>query len=232
MPYTRFLALLSCLIGMYSASAHAAPAEDVSLPSGGDRYAKTCTPTPSLTRHPYPGGAYIPKTNTLARPDGKALFPDGQLLYVRGRVFDQACIPLKNARVEIWHADKDGKHFYADAGDLSNPYPVFTGAGQVLTDNRGDYVFETLFPAPPSANQAPHINIRVSHPSLKRPLVTTLYFAGDRRNEDDRSYRRLPEATKTAITASVQPFEREGIGNGLLVFHDLTIGSRDGFRGF
>lgn len=235
---TRTLPLLLCLVAAVCLSGNTAlggarkePSLMSQLPVDGDRYAKRCQPTPYHTRANYPGSPRIPGTNSLARPGGKSVFAEGQRVYLRGRVFDEACVPLKGAKVEIWHTDREGLYYYVKSGDLVNPYPVFTGAGQVTTDNRGEYVFETIFPGP-RGNQTPHVNMRISHPSMRRPLRTTLYFAGDHRNEDDRRYQRLNDKTRELVTATVRPFDSDDIEQGLLVFHDITVLGRDHFRDF
>jgi protocatechuate 3,4-dioxygenase, alpha subunit len=205
----------------------------LSAPSAvaGDRYAKHCTPTPALSRRPYPGKTVVPTSNRLARPKGKSLFADGQRLYLTGRVFDAACVPLREARVELWQADATGQYRYATLGELANPYATFAGAGQVETDNRGEYLFETIMPAA-TANQTSYINLRVTHPAMRMPLVTTLYFADNPRNMADPVYRRLPEVVKQKVTSATLPFSVGNATDAVRVHHDVTVQARDGFRSF
>jgi protocatechuate 3,4-dioxygenase beta subunit len=202
------------------------------LPSAGDRYAKACTPTPAHGRQAYPGKGMIPTSNKLARPAGKSIYAEGTRLYLTGRVFDAACVPLREAKVEIWQADYKGTVRYARPWTLSNPYPTFAGAGQVETDNRGEYLFETVMPAG-VAGQTPLINIRVMHPSMRAPLVTTLYFAGESANVTDKVYQQLSDATRAAVTSPLIPFELpDAGGQAVRVHHDVTVQARDGFRSF
>jgi protocatechuate 3,4-dioxygenase, beta subunit len=201
------------------------------LPFAGDRYAKPCIPTPAHSRVAYPSKAMIPTSNKLARPAGKSIYAEGTRLYLTGRIFDAACVPLREAKVEIWQADYKGTYRYARPWTLSNPYPTFAGAGQVETDNRGEYLFETVMPAG-VGGQAPLINIRVSHPSMRVPLVTTLYFEGEAANGTDTIYQRLSESVKTAMTEPLLPFELPDKTQGVRVHHDVTVQARDGFRSF
>ena len=196
-----------------------------------DRFASHCVATPPVARISYPGKEAIPTSNMLARPEGKSIFAEGVRLYLTGRVFDAACVPLREARVEIWQADDKGNYRYAGPWTLSNPYQTFAGAGQVETDNRGEYLFETVIPGP-LPHQAPFINIRITHPALRSPLVTSLYFAGQSGNEEDPVYRRMPESVKELITRELQPFKLPDGSQGMRVHHDITVRARDGFRGF
>jgi protocatechuate 3,4-dioxygenase beta subunit len=201
------------------------------LPFAGDRYAKTCTYTPAHGRIAYPSKEMIPTSNKLARPEGKSLYAEGVRLYLTGRVFDAACVPLREAKVEIWQADYKGTYRYARPWTLSNPYPTFAGAGQVETDNRGEYLFETVMPGA-LANQAPLINIRVTHPALRVPLITTLYFEGEAANTNDQVYQRLSASMRAALSEPILPFDLPDGTQGIRVHHDITLQARDGFRSF
>jgi protocatechuate 3,4-dioxygenase beta subunit len=248
------LTLINAFIAIMIASS--AIAEE-KVPLAMDRYAANCEPTPAIARYPYPGAANIHPSSRMARPAGKADYAAGQLLYVHGRVFDSACVPLKNAKVELWHADSSGRHRYAKSGELSNPYPLFTGAGMVHTDNEGGFMFETIFPAPlpnksPLPLQTPYLNIRVSHALMKGGLQSVIYFADDARNDDDRSYRSLAESVRRRVTAKIAPYvaqaakpkyyggntkEESGsmkgkLPSGVIIHHDITVGARDYFRKF
>ncbi len=244
--------ILSVMLGLMLANA--ANAKEKNL--AADRYAVNCSPTPAIARYPYPGADNIYSSSKMARPAGKADYAEGQLLYVHGRVFDSACVPLKNAKVELWHADSQGRHHYAKAGELSNPYPLFAGAGMLHTDNEGAFMFETVFPAPlpnrpPLPPQTPYLNIRVSSPLMKEALQSVIYFAGDARNDDDRAYNALSNETRARVTAEVAPYVAQpakpnyyggsayekgatkgNLPSGVLIHHDITVNARDYFRKF
>lgn len=198
----------------------------------GDRFAKQCGRTPPLVRYGYPGRDAIPRSSKLARPAGKSQFTAGHLLYVRGRVFDSACVPLRDADVELWHRNADGQYILANNKDLSNPYALFAGAGRVVTDNRGEFLFETIYPGTVGTD-TPYLNIRVSHPKLGGAIQTAFFFEGEMRNGSDPSYTRLPEGAKKALTATVIPIEEEDASaSGMLVHTDIVLPTRDRFRGF
>jgi protocatechuate 3,4-dioxygenase, beta subunit len=198
----------------------------------GDRYAKFCTPTPSLQSYAYPGAEYVHSGNSLARPAGKSQYADGELLYLTGRVFDSACVPLRDATVEIWHTDANGEYRIADSADMINPYPLFAGAGHIKTNNEGEFQFETIMPGVAKITQPPIINIRVFHPSMRLPLTTTIYFKGESRNENSLRYKNLSMKSKELVSAVVIPIESEDINAGFRAHFDVTVAARDGFRGF
>lgn len=195
-----------------------------------DRYAHFCSPTPALSSYGYPGGNYVHPSNKLARPAGKSEFANGQLLYITGRVFDSACVPLSNATVELWHRDADGDYRISDGDDLASHDALFAGAGTAKTDNRGEFIFETIMPAGGSGNQPPLVNLRINHPAMSAALQTTFFFEGDSRNNNHKAYSLLSSASQALITAAVQPAKEHD--NAVHAHMDITVQGRDGFRGF
>jgi protocatechuate 3,4-dioxygenase beta subunit len=238
------------LVGICLLSINAA-AQDTPSPLADDRYAANCSPTPAISRYPYPSANNIYPSGKMARPAGKGDYAAGQLLYVHGRVFDSACVPLRNAKVELWQTNADGRYIYAKIGELSNPYPTFTGAGMVYTNNEGEFMFETIFPAP-LPNQTPYLNIRISHELMKGGLQSVIYFAGDVRNDDDKNYNRLSEVVRQKVAAKIAPYKAQPaksssygsmsndnstsssgqMPNGVMIHHDITVQARDYFRKF
>jgi protocatechuate 3,4-dioxygenase beta subunit len=233
------ITLSAMLAAQVGSAVYAAPQPE---PLAADRYAVKCAPTPAHGRTKYPGADAIHSSGSLARPAGKAEYASGQILYVHGRVFDSACVPLKNAKVELWQADAEGKVRYARTEQISNPYPLFAGSGRVTTDNEGAFMFETIVPAaipvPPKARkQTKYLNLRISHPVLKTPLITTIYFEGEPLNSEDVVYNKLSDASRTQLTKKLVPYKgdkKEGreLKAGLLIHHDITVQGRDYFRKF
>lgn len=112
----------------------------------------------------------------------------GEPLIIEGRVFDEACQPLANAVVEIWHATPvlpNGEPGDVDASyDASAEYRYY---GQVATDARGAYSFTTLRPGwyLNGADYRPaHVHLKVWVGGVER-LTTQLYFVGDPFNDGD-----------------------------------------------
>ncbi|MEO6731289.1 MAG: hypothetical protein ABIN01_08725, partial [Ferruginibacter sp.] len=82
--------------------------------------------------------------------------------------------PYKNAKVELWHCDNQAKY--------DNTSNEFRFRGTTYSDDKGNYSFNTIVPVPYGSGN----DIRPAHFHLMitaegyQPLVTQLYFAGDK----------------------------------------------------
>lgn len=98
----------------------------------------------------------------------------GERIRVVGRVLQHDCkTPVKGAVLDVWHADARGRY--------DNESEDFRLRGQLTTDERGAYAFETIKPGfyPLGESMRPaHIHFNVSYPGC-HPLTTQLYFKGD-----------------------------------------------------
>jgi catechol 1,2-dioxygenase len=107
----------------------------------------------------------------------------GDLTELVGKVkHDDCTTPYKNAKVEIWHCDGNGVY--------DNETPDFKYRGTTYTDAQGNYSFKTILPVPYDAGGG---NFRPAHFHMMitaegyQPLVTQLYFNGDKHIEKDES---------------------------------------------
>lgn len=155
----------------------------------------TCTPTAKVSPAPYPGIKKIGNTNHLAKPAGHADRANGEQLYIEGTLLDKDCHPIRDARIELWHATPKGKHRYASSKDTASTEPVFMGAGRTYSTGDGSFHFTTLFPGV-RGKRTPYVNIRVSSPDMKGVFQTRLYFKDDIRNDKDSVYRRISTKRK------------------------------------
>lgn len=213
-----------------------------------DRHIKTaCERTPSLGTSNYPGYSTLLSSNNLARPPGKSILAQGQPVYLYGRVFDKDCVPVSEAKVELWHANPEGKYRFASRAALATPDPVFAGGGRTTTDNLGQFQFITLYPGPQrysykktddetgeetfvAVRRAPHFNVRISHPDMPT-FNTSLYFSGDHRNKDDSRFRRLSDQKKPLVLMFTEA--RGGDWNqGVQAFIDITLPRKANFRSY
>ena len=116
------------------------------------------------------------------QPDAPALTdlwePDqpGEPLALRGRVLDVDGAPIRDARVELWHADGAGQ-VHADR------YRT-----RIETGPDGGFAVRTAYPGhipgAPGVWGARHIHIVVTHPGHRR-LVSLILFKGDEMLPDD-----------------------------------------------
>ena len=110
--------------------------------------AEALTITPELTQGPfYPLAKNIPldDDNDLLYLNNSTTAATGVITYLSGRVLDAGGNPIKDALVEIWHADNGGNYIYAD-DSARNPAADanFQGFGQFLTGPTGQYLFRTV----------------------------------------------------------------------------------------
>lgn len=123
----------------------------------------------------------------------KLLGPDepGQRLIVAGTVYGSDCrTRLPNTLIEVWQANDAGLYDTDKPGNFTERN-AFRLRGMMLTDQQGNYEFETIvpgrYPIPPNIpglekyaglTRPAHIHFRVSE-SLHVPLTTQLYFRDD-----------------------------------------------------
>lgn len=129
-----------------------------------------CAPTESDSKGPmYQAGA--PRRTAIAGPK-----EPGERLRVRGRVLGPDCsTPLPRTLLDVWQADAQGEYHWKDED--------WRLRGQILTNERGEYEFETIKPAGYGGRPA-HIHFTFSAPG-HAPLTTQLYFQGDPRLAHD-----------------------------------------------
>jgi protocatechuate 3,4-dioxygenase beta subunit len=111
--------------------------------------------------------------------------PQGQRIFVSGRVMDSDGRPVPGALVEIWQANAAGRYAH-EIDDHPAPLdPNFTGAGRCLTDSEGRYRFVTIKPgAYPWKNhynawRPAHIHFSFFGTGFTNRLVTQMYFPDD-----------------------------------------------------
>lgn len=202
-----------------------------------DRYVYQCRQTPRIGTTTYPGAERMNRFNKLAMPPGKSIPADGQLVLLYARVFDERCVPISDAKVEMWQTNQFGAYRFATKPELATPYPVFAGAGQTHSDNLGEFMFETIFPGGYTIRlrngvilkRAPHFNIKIKHKEFGT-YETNVWFAGDRRNEEDYVYKKLSDESKQRVLATIRPINDPN--GGLQAYIDITIPGHAWFRGF
>ena len=147
--------------------------------------AKSCRLTESDVLGPfYRFGA--PFQTKLAGPN-----EIGERLILTGTAYSSDCRSrLPNTLIEVWQANNAGQYDTDKPGNFTERVD-FHLRGMMLTDQQGNYEFETVmpgsYPIPPNlpglekyagVTRAKHIHFRVSE-SLHIPLTTQLYFKDD-----------------------------------------------------
>ncbi len=103
--------------------------------------------------------------------------PKGTRVTIEGRVLDGTGTPLRDALLEIWHADASGIYPGQDGAD-----PDVAGWGRCATDmDTGIFRFETIKPGAVPARDgrpmAPHITFWIVARGINMGLHTRMYFA-------------------------------------------------------
>ncbi|HYE75382.1 MAG TPA: hypothetical protein VEF04_18705 [Blastocatellia bacterium] len=123
--------------------------------------------------------ASAPWLTRLCRPD-----EPGEPLVIVGRVMAaDSCAPLKNAVIDVWHANHAGLY----DNQMKEYENKFYLRGRMKTDSEGRYMFTTILPAAYSTGssmRAKHIHYKISAPGYE-PLTTEMYFEGDKYNTTD-----------------------------------------------
>jgi len=190
--------------------------------------------TPSQTVGPFyaygltPNGQYDwvdTFTNNLLTPD-----VSGDRIRIAGQVFDGDGAIVRDAVLEIWQADAQGR--FADPQDKrALPNSAFKGFGRSGTDADGRFAFETIKPGivpdPDGKPQAPHIVLAVYARGLLLHLYTRIYFDDEAaKNAADPVLALVPEDRRSTLIAKRQPdgsyrFEVRLQGDNETVFFDV-----------
>jgi protocatechuate 3,4-dioxygenase beta subunit len=138
-----------------------------------------------LTGPVYGEGDIRPLDNDLSRNavvNGEAI---GERIIVVGQVRDESGTPIPNALLELWQANACGRYIHKLDQHDAPLDPNFTGAGRVITNDKGEYRFTTIKPgAYPWRNhenawRPPHIHFSVFGRNFLQRLVTQMFFPGD-----------------------------------------------------
>ena len=185
--------------------------------------------TPLQTLGPfYPVSRPLDDDGDLTVVKGRSGHAKGRVLHLSGRVLDPDGKPVRNARIEIWQANANGR--YAHPADV-NPAPLdtdFQGFGTQLTDEEGQYRFKTIKPAAypvnpmnPVAIRTPHIHFDVAGANTR--LVTQMYFPGEAHNDTDLVMKRLDVGEKIAATGTVLPQGAADEADALVMHWDIVL---------
>ena len=102
----------------------------------------------------------------------------GRRFELSGFVLTRSCWPLREAMVDLWHADERGE--YDNIG--------FRYRGHVITGPDGSFRFRTVVPALCSGRTR-HYHVKVQAPGT-RLLTTQLYFPNEPANSRDSLFQR------------------------------------------
>jgi len=181
--------------------------------------------TPAQSAGPfYPVELPLDDDNDLTRVAGRDGVASGRLTELSGRVLDLNGRPIRDARIEIWQCDANGRYRHPRDPGQAAPDENFQGHGHTLSDAQGRYRFRTIRPVP-YPGRTPHIHMAVFAPQSE-PLVTQLYIQGEPRNDADFLFRRIPAERRHLVQAGFLPVDSPGAE--LQATFDLVLGAAGG----
>jgi protocatechuate 3,4-dioxygenase alpha subunit len=154
---------------------------------------RTLPETPSQTAGPYIHIGLIPRQagfdifeNNLGTAPMAGAGCKGERIRIEGRIFDGAGGVVRDALVEAWQADSNGRYPHpADRGEGATPDPAFRNWGRTGTDfESGLWCLDTIKPGGAAGRHghkrmAPHVSLWIVSRGINLGLSTRLYFADE-----------------------------------------------------
>jgi protocatechuate 3,4-dioxygenase beta subunit len=166
--------------GAIAALTPLAPAWPASACEPAPQCRKACGPTGRATEGPF----YVANT-----PDAVDINParmPGAAMHIGGTVYGaDGVTPVAGAKVEIWHADSDGRYHPEDNGDIARyRRSQINLRGSVHTDAQGRYAFDSIVPGH-YGDRRRHLHWKVSAAG-HRALTTQSYWLDERGTPRDK----------------------------------------------
>ena len=188
-------------------------------------FADLLVTTPRQTRGPfYPDHLPLDRDNDLIIVNDNLTPAIGDILHLSGKVHDAKGRIIKNAIVEIWQTDSNGRYIHSRDFQESENDVNFQGFGQFQTDAKGNYRFRTIRPVAYGtgfSRRSPHIHFAVIAAGYS-PLSTQLYFS-DEDNRRDGLWSSLSASEKSLLTMQPRPIP-DSVLNEQAVSFDIILG--------
>lgn len=178
------------------------------LPVAG--IANAALPTPGASEGPfYPttNMRFDDVDNDLVKISEQVEQAGGEVVQLKGRVFDHQGKPVESARVEIWQCDVNGRYLHRGDYDQKQNDKAFQGFGHDITNAEGDYSFRTIKPVPYSG-RTPHIHLKIWLAG-NEILTTQLYLPDHPGNAHDWLYQHVPKNKRELVTMHFKNTGRE-----------------------
>ena len=140
---------------------------------------------------------------------------EGTIINLKGKVYKDDCVtPLKNALVEIWHANA--------AGEYDNDSKEFRQRATWKTNAEGEYSFKTILPGKylnGKLYRPSHIHYRVTEEGSKE-LISQIYFEGDPHIKKD------PWASDKSAVHRILPISPIDVDGNLTINFDIYLSQK------
>ena len=141
-------------------------------------------PTPMQSRGPFYPTEYPADTdNDLLKIGESAGLAQGRAVRLSGKIVDRAGRSPREAVVEIWQCDAQGRYRHPWDRRSTPLDTAFQGYGRYRVGADGNYWFRTIKPVP-YPGRTPHIHFLIRGPGFE-PLVTQMYVHGEADNDRD-----------------------------------------------
>jgi protocatechuate 3,4-dioxygenase beta subunit len=147
-------------------------------------FAQALITTPEQTEGPYyPITLPLDTDNDLLVINSSITPAVGMIAYLSGKILDSSGSPIRDAHVEIWHADNTGAYIHPSSMGYAARDQNFQGFGRFLTGSTGEYLFRTIVPGL-YTGRTRHIHMKVKVAG-RQDLTTQVYFEGEPQNSSD-----------------------------------------------
>jgi len=157
-------------------------------------------PTPAQTVGPF----FSIGLSALCREQIRCGTGDGKRVVIRGRILDGDGQPVPDAVLELWQASEAARGNCTEEPDARRE-KIPAGFGRIATNERGEFQFSTIKPAPRRDENgpmhAPHLAVVLLMRGLLRHLLTRVYFPGEAANNDDAVLRLVPPERRETLLA-------------------------------
>lgn len=184
----------------------------------GPSIAKALVPTPEQVEGPFhPIEEQADTDLDLTLIEGNSTTAEGEIILVRGQVFDAEGQPLTDALVDVWQANHVGRYSHPEDPNTAPLDPNFQGWGLMTTDSEGRFSIRTIKPGAYPLSflgeegwRCRHIHFQVSRPGFDK-LTTQMYFHGDPLIEQDLEIAKAPEELRHLLIAKSISDETTGL---------------------
>lgn len=186
-------------------------------------FADELTRTPRQTEGPfYPNKLPLDTDNDLIVINDNLTSAIGEITHLTGRVLDAKGKPIRNAQVEIWQVDGNGRYLHTADAKKGGSDKNFQGFGRFTTASTGEYYFRTVKPVP-YPGRTPHIHVAVKLKG-KKELVTQCYIKGNAQNKKDGPLNSIKDVkARNSLIVDFAKMENSKIGE-LKANFDIVMG--------
>lgn len=169
-------------------------------------FAEALQLTPMQTEGPfYPDKLPLDTDNDLIIVNNNITPAIGDITHLSGKLLDAKGDPLRNAIVEIWQVDGNGRYLHSRSHSEKSD-ANFQGFGRFLTGSTGEYYFRTVKPVP-YPGRTPHIHFKIKQKGADE-FTTQCYIKGHAQNERDGVYRGIRDKkARESVTIDFTPIK-------------------------